>query len=191
MIRRQGWAHAGAAVALLVSAGCAVTPGPSITKAQAMAVVNGYLQETFRAVPVPSPFTIVRQVNMTSCEYFMDSGVTGQFGPGLEYSTEAVGKKKGQKYLADVAEYWQGRPGVRVEWRALGTGEKDDVEVTFEQLGDYKLIVEYPPPPGSKKISVLGGLRDCIWENGTAPPTPDDDFLDPTFGEPSTISPSG
>ncbi|GAA3068145.1 hypothetical protein [Streptosporangium carneum] len=176
---------AGAAVALvLLGSGCAVTPGPSITKKEAMTVIDGYLQETFRAVPVPSPFTLVRPLLTTSCEYFLDSGGTGQITPGVEYLTESVGEKKARKYLADVAAYWQGRPGVRVEWYIRGDGARDGVEIKFERLGNYWLHINYYSPPGVEKLNVLGGLSDCIWENGTAPPTPD--VLDPSFLDPSS-----
>ncbi|MEV7011351.1 hypothetical protein [Streptosporangium sp. NPDC051022] len=170
-------------MALLVSgAGCAITPGPSITRAQAMAVVNRYLGETFRAVKGPVFTRVFPLDSITGCEYFADTGPTGQVAPGVEYQTDKIGTEEAQQYMAEVAAYWERDPRARVERQTRGDGVFDGVEI--RPFGDrYRLHVSYYPPPGIAQVYVMGALEDCIWENGTAPPAPD--VLDPSFLAPS------
>ncbi|MFI6454213.1 hypothetical protein ACIBF6_21945 [Streptosporangium amethystogenes] len=151
-------------MAVVLVSGC--TPGPSISKADAMAMVNGYLKETLRAVPTPAPVIHIYELGTTSCEYYLDTGPTGQITPGVAHLTEEVGKEKGRKYLADVEAYWEARPGARVKWSVRGDGEANIVSV--EPFGDdrrYWLTVTW-----AGGIRVAGGLDECVWENGTPPP---------------------
>ncbi|MGW4423815.1 hypothetical protein [Streptosporangium sp. NPDC004631] len=156
---------AGVAVvmALLASTGCADTPGTSLTKREAMTIVNGYLRQTFQALPVKIAQTYPLE-DVSSCISFdRRSTPTGQITPGVEHVTEVMGRRKGRWYLSAVAEYWSSRQAT-VRWQG-------DHSVEIRPFGDhYRLHLNYTPPPDGGQVSVMGGLDDCIWPDGTPPP---------------------
>ncbi|MER7207290.1 hypothetical protein ABT340_09445 [Streptosporangium sp. NPDC000239] len=162
-------------VLLLVLSGCG-TPGPTITKAQAMAVVDGYMGRMFKAVRGPV-FTRTAQGDFGgSCVYPIDGPATGQINPGREFWTDPVSEREGRAYLDAVVAFWGTQPGARVApWMKLSGEGFDAVEVWPIPDSRYRLLVEYFAPPGIRKVHVVGELDECIWETGTAPPEPDPD----------------
>ncbi|MGW4423253.1 hypothetical protein [Streptosporangium sp. NPDC004631] len=151
-----------AVVVLLTSAGCATSPGTSLTRREAMTVVNSYLQQTFQALPVKIAKTYPLE-DVSSCVHFgRRLTTTGQITPGVEHVTETMGLKEGRRYLSAVATYWGARQAT-VRWQ-------EDHSVEIRPFGDhYRLHLNYTPPPDGGQVSVMGGLDDCIRPEGTPP----------------------
>lgn len=142
-------------VVLLASAGCANTPGTSLTKREAMTVVNGYLRQTFQALPVKITRTFPLE-DVSSCVYFgRRLTPTGQITPGVEYVTETMGPSKGRRYLSAAATYWSARQAT-IRWQG-------DHSVEIRPFGDhYRLHLNYAPPPdggAGERDGRSGGLH--------------------------------
>ncbi|MBB5630790.1 hypothetical protein [Sphaerisporangium krabiense] len=166
--RAGGWAATAAAV-LSLAPGCGA-PDHTMTKAQAQARIESYLQETFRAAP-PGGLALVRTPDETYEESPSDcgtemfgAGTTGRIEPGVLYtaSTRNVSRREIERFQAAVVAHWRAR-AARVErhgggWRIYPGRE-----------GYWLAVAHYP---SVHKLHVLGYLDQCIWPYGTPAPGP-------------------
>ena len=156
-------------VAALVT-GCGPgTPKRTITANEAVRKMDGFLQETMRAVPTRLEFAD-RRVDTEytgSCTkgLGLSNNFTGQIKPDLEYAARISPSDADEvdRYIeAAVAAYWSGKS-------AEVDKSDPDILAIHPYRDDYRLTVARYPA----QVNLGGVLDDCIWKYGT--PQPDDD----------------
>ena len=153
----------------ILAVGCGGTPGRTITAAEAVQRIDGYLQETISSVPTSLRFSgKIDDTSGSSCVRGLGDHFTEQVKPGVVYTaTEPpTGDGEGRRFLDAVASYWQGRTA-SVNWQgrtSLADLRPEDLDIRPYQ-DKYHLLATYYPT--GHKLVLSGWLDDCIWPNGT------------------------
>jgi hypothetical protein len=145
-------------------AGCG-TPRRTITGAEAIDRLTGYLKEAVDAAPPGIHLTRVKAeaTNGDACvKALSDSDFTGQVEAEVDYQASGVSASLAGQYLDALGRLWKDKWG-KVDAVRDHVGVDID-KARFTLYGNY-----WGPQSGVLDVS---GHSSCIWANGT--PGPDD-----------------
>lgn len=159
-------------LAIMCGAGC---QGPlderTITAAQALARIEGYVEETKRSVPTRLKFSGKEVEDEFGGRCVKDpsnkeeSGFTGQVQPFIKYTTSisTVDEEEAHRFRNAVASYWQRK--------SAEVSNFPDLLTIHPRHDEYRLWVSYDQE--IHKLDFGGALDECIWRDGTPHPTDD------------------